>query len=142
MTDRELVLQKLATLREHADRIRRRRTGDLRGFLADVDRQDALSMSLLVALQECVDIALHIAADEGWGTPASYAESFDVIARRGVVDGDLARKLAQITSVRNRIAHLYGTLDVERLWNEVPAGLAAFDAFAQAIARYIAPPAA
>jgi uncharacterized protein YutE (UPF0331/DUF86 family) len=63
-----------------------------------------------------------------------------VIARRGVVDGDLARKLAQITSVRNRIAHLDGTLDVERLWTEVPGGLAAFDAFAQAIARYIAPP--
>ena len=42
-------------------------------------------MSLLVAVQNALDIALHMASDEGWGVPASYAESFGILARQGVV---------------------------------------------------------
>jgi uncharacterized protein YutE (UPF0331/DUF86 family) len=59
------VLAKLTTLREHVDRMERRRPSELAPFRADSDRQDALALSLVVALQEAADIALHIASDEG-----------------------------------------------------------------------------
>jgi hypothetical protein len=52
-----------------------------------------------------------MASDEGWGVPASYAESFG-----------------------NRLAHGYGTADMDRIWNELPGGLSALDRFAAAIA--------
>jgi uncharacterized protein YutE (UPF0331/DUF86 family) len=52
--------------------------------------QDAVGMSLLVAVQDALDIALHMASDEGWGVPASYADSFTVLASHGVIDAPLA----------------------------------------------------
>lgn len=64
MTDATIVLRKLASLRDHAARVRRRRPSDLAQFRGDVDLQDALSMSLLVAVQEAHDVALHMAAEE------------------------------------------------------------------------------
>jgi uncharacterized protein YutE (UPF0331/DUF86 family) len=139
VTDPVLVLQKLATLREHAERVRRRRPATAAALHDDVDLQDALAMSLLVAVQEAIDIAFHIAADEGWGIPASYADGFTTLARRGVIDATLADSLARAVSVRNRIAHGYGTLDVERIWSELPAGLEALDRYATAIARFLPP---
>ena len=140
MTDSLLVLRKLSALRDHTERGRRRRSSTLEVFRADVDLQDAAAMSLLVATQEAIDIALHLAADEGWGTPASYGEAFELLAKRGVVTAELARLLRQVVGVRNRLAHGYGSVDVERLWQELPTGLDALDRFAAAIATWIGPP--
>lgn len=137
MTDRLIVLRKLTLLREHAERMRQRRPASLDDFRNDTVLQDALALSLVVALQEALDIALHIAADEGWGAAASYAEGFETLARNGVIPADLAQRLIGITSLRNRIAHGYATVDFARLWTEVPAGLAALDAYAGAIATHL-----
>lgn len=140
MTNVVLVLAKLTTLREHVDRMERRRPPDVDALRDDIDRQDALALSLLVALQEAADIALHIASDEGWGVASSYAESFDLLARHHVIAPELARRMTAIAALRNRVAHGYGTIDVERLWRETPAGIEALRAFAAAVAAYLAGP--
>lgn len=138
MTDPVLVGRKLALLREHLERVRRRRPDDLETFRSDVDRQDALALSLLVVVQEAIDIAFHFASDEGWGVAASYREGFELLARHGVIDAGLATELAAATSLRNRIAHGYASVDVGRLWAELPAGIAAFERFVRAIATRLA----
>lgn len=140
MTDNLLVLRKLTILREHVARVRRRRPDDIESFRTDVDLQDAMAMSLLVAIQEALDIAMHLCADEGWGIPGSYAESFDILAAHAVIEPALAADLGRITAVRNRIAHGYVSIDAARLYAEVPAGLASLDRFAAAIARHVGPP--
>src|SRR5262245_22510317 len=124
MTDSSLVLAKLSTLKEHADRMQRRLPGVMEVFRDDVDRQDGVSLSLMVALQEAADIALHIASDEGWGIASSYADSFEIIARQGVITAELAQRMAAFATLRNRVAHGYAGVDFERLWRETPAGIA------------------
>jgi uncharacterized protein YutE (UPF0331/DUF86 family) len=137
VTDKAIVFRKLSSLREHVARMRRRCSSDLDTFRADVDRQDAVGMSLLVAVQDALDIALHMASDEGWGVPASYAESFEMLASHGVIDAALAASLSSMAALRNRLAHGYGTADMDRIWNELPRGLAALDRFAAAIAAHL-----
>jgi len=132
MTDAELVVRKLAMMREHVSRARRRRPASVDALRVDVDVQDMLALGILVAVQEAIDIAFHIVADEGWGAPASYAESFELLAQRGVIDRALADALTRGVGLRNRLAHAYATLDVGRLWQELPDGLAALDRFAEA----------
>lgn len=136
VTDAALLLAKLTTLREHVGRMERRRPPTIDEFRVDIDRQDALALSLLVALQEASDIVLHIASDEGWGIASSYAESFELLARHEVFAADLAQRMAGI-ALRNRVAHGYGSVDFERIWRDVPAGVAAMREFAAAIAAYI-----
>jgi len=137
VTEAAIVIQKLTTLREHLDRVRRRRPANVEALRADVDIQDALALSLLVAIQEAVDIAFHIAADEGWGVPSSYGEGFEILSRHGVIDAGLARELAAASALRNRIARGYASVDVERLWAEIPTGVSALDRYAAAIARFV-----
>ncbi|HUE87441.1 MAG TPA: DUF86 domain-containing protein [Vicinamibacterales bacterium] len=139
MTNTALVLSKLSTLRDHVDRMERRRPATLDEFRGDVDRQDALALSLLVALQEASDIALHIASDEGWGIASSYAASFDLLARHGVIDEELSARLVGVAALRNRVAHGYASVDFERIWREVPEGLASLRKYTTAIARFIQP---
>ena len=137
MTDATLILRKLTVLREHAGRVRRRLPADATTFEQDVDCQDATSMSLFVAIQEAVDIALHIASDEGWGIPASYGEAFLLLASHGLLGRALGEQLAGMAGLRNRIAHGYASVDPRRLWAEIPAGLAALDELARAVAVFL-----
>ena len=83
MTEAAIVIQKLTTLREHLDRVRRRRPANVEALRAGIDIQDALALSLLVAIQEAVDIAFHIAADEGWGS---------LVVRRGLRRAQTSRR--------------------------------------------------
>lgn len=137
MTNAPLVARKLAVLEEHLARLRARRPSSVETFRADTVLQDAVSMSLLVVVQEAVDIALHIASDEGWGVAARYAEAFTLLAQRGVLDPALAHELAAAVQLRNRIAHGYASLDVDRLWAELPNGMRCFSAFASEIAAFL-----
>jgi uncharacterized protein YutE (UPF0331/DUF86 family) len=136
MTDAMVVARKLAVMREHLDRVRRRRPDALEELRTDSDRQDALAMSVLVVVQESLDLAFHVVTGEGWGLPASYAESFEILAQRGVLDAQLADALAAAARLRNRIAHGYASVDIAKLWAELPAGIAAFDKYAAALARW------
>ncbi len=132
-----VLARKLALLRDHLERAKRRRPDHIEELSDDLDRQDALSLSVIVIVQEAIDIAFHIVTDEGWGLPASYAESFELLARNNVIDSTLAKSLGSAARLRNRIAHGYATLDVKRLWDELPQGLAAFEQFASALANWL-----
>lgn len=134
-----LVTRKLAALRDHIERMRRRRPARLEDLKPDLDLQDAIAMSLLVAVQTALDIALHFVAEEGVGVPASYAEAFTIIEQKGLVPADVAERLRRMAALRNRIAHGYASVDFGKIWAELPDGLEAFDAFARALNSRIPP---
>jgi uncharacterized protein YutE (UPF0331/DUF86 family) len=138
VTNAALVARKLGVLDDHLRRLRDRRPQSLAAFENDLLVQDAIAMSILVVVQEAMDIALHIASDQGWELATTFREAFTNLAKHGVIDVELARSLAGTANLRNRIAHGYATVDVTRIWTDLPAGIAAFERFAAAIAAFLA----
>jgi uncharacterized protein YutE (UPF0331/DUF86 family) len=141
MSSAGIVLRKLTALREHVTRLRRRRPARAEQLRDDIDLQDAIAMSLVVAVQAALDVALHIATDEGLGVPGTYAAAFRQLADHRVVDDVTSQRLANMAALRNRIAHGYASVDFERIWRELPDGLDAFEAFAAQVARRLGDPA-
>jgi uncharacterized protein YutE (UPF0331/DUF86 family) len=141
MTDVGLVLLKLQRLNEQIALVRARRPAAPEVLRTDLLLRDAMALALMVALQETIDIAYHVVAGEGWGVPDSHRAAFDLLAAHGVVGAELAQRLAAAASTRNRIAHGYASIEHERLWRELPEGLAALDAFVAAIAAWLPVPA-
>ena len=138
MTNIPLVARKLAVLEEHLRRLRQRRPTNIETFVTDPLLQDAVAMSVLVVVQEAVDIALHVASDEGWGVPTRYADGFNLLAKHDVISDLLASDLGRAVQLRNRIAHGYASIDASRLWQELPEGERAFTEFVGAIAAHLA----
>jgi uncharacterized protein YutE (UPF0331/DUF86 family) len=137
VTNTALVAMKLAVLEEHLRRLTSRRPADVAALRADTLLQDAIAMSVLVVVQEAMDIALHIASDEGWELGSTYRDAFVILSRHAVITTELAASLGGSVQLRNRIAHGYATLDAERLWTELPQGIASFGAFARAVAAFL-----
>ncbi len=134
----DLIKAKLESLARCLDRIRTKLPPSAAQFTEDWDAQDVVMKNLERAVQVCVDIANHLLADESSPPPASMAMAFVYLARKGVLPGELADRMAKTVGLRNLAVHEYENLDYGRIFESLSSGLGAFDEFGRAVLRFIA----
>ena len=91
------------------------RTIDFARFTTERLAFDGVLHAMTLAGQCAIDLALMIIADRRFGTPPTYREAFDVLARNGVIPVELMNPLGEWASMRNVIIHLYTKLHLETL---------------------------
>ena len=111
----DLVRLKIARMRETADSLGRVLPTDSGALTNDRDRLDLVAFRVYLLLQEAVDLASHVIADEGWGPAGSLRDHFTVLGTRGVLDPALAAELAAAIKIRNLIGHAYVAIDPHKL---------------------------
>jgi uncharacterized protein YutE (UPF0331/DUF86 family) len=92
---------------------------------------------LQVAVECCIDAANHLIARENWRAPASYADSFAVLAEQGVIPADFLAKARRMTGMRNRLVHLYWDVDAATVYQTLQQDLDDFDRFKAVVYAYI-----
>lgn len=132
--DREVIEQKLESLRRCIQRIETKCPADPAVLQQDTDLQDVITLNLTRAVQMCVDIGSHIIAGLEILPPTTMGKTFDALAEAGVIDEKLAVHLKKAVGFRNIAVHNYEAID----WIIVHAiarhHLNEFTEFAQAIA--------
>ncbi len=108
--DIPLLDAKLAELSRRLRRLEAKRPASLKALQADEDLQDILARNLEVAIQTCMDVALHICAAHGT-LPPTGAQAFAVLAGRGVIERELAQRLQRAVGFRNVLVHEYTEID-------------------------------
>lgn len=68
---------------------------------------DSIKYNFVVAIECCVDVGQHLCAVQGWGPPATNADTFRLLAAHGVLDDDLANRMARASGFRNVLVHEY-----------------------------------
>ncbi|MBI4264720.1 MAG: DUF86 domain-containing protein [Acidobacteria bacterium] len=134
MVNRDVVAAKTGRARAWLNDAANMLLGPLDAFQADAKGRDLSLFYLFLAIQECIDLAAHWVADEGWGEPDDAGSVFDILADRQVIERDVATTLRGAVGLRNRIAHGYALLDHERVHQEAQAGIPALRRFLAAAA--------
>jgi len=116
MVDKVLLASKIAAVRDAVARIRAVLPANLDTFIADRTAREIVVLNLFVSLQDCLSLATHWLADEGLAVPESYGDVLRALGERGVVQSDLAARLAAASGFRNLVAHRYGALDWKRVY--------------------------
>lgn len=109
--DRELIEEKLESLRRCVRRIEDKRASSVSELQADWDTQDILSVNLTRAVQLCVDIAAHLIAETDQPSPDTMAGGFDRLHNMSVLPGALANRLKGAVGFRNVAIHAYRDID-------------------------------
>lgn len=78
-----------------------------------------------------VDLANHVIADRGWKTPETNREAFEILAKEGALDDELASLMTGWAGLRNILVHLYLEVDHERLYEILEQDLDQLEAFAR-----------
>ena len=109
--DRQVIEQKLESLRRCLARIREK-TPPTAAMLADSpDAQDVLTLNLTRAVQLCVDIGTHLISDSEHPAPDTMGQTFDTLAGMSIVAPELALRMKKAVGFRNIAIHNYEAID-------------------------------
>ena len=109
--DREVILEKIESLRRCVRRVSEKCPPDAETLLHDFDLQDIVALNLSRAVQLCVDIGAHLIADLDVPPPETMGKTFDALRDAGVIDPALAIRLKKAVGFRNIAVHNYEAVD-------------------------------
>jgi len=131
--DREVVEQKLESLRRCLQRIETKSPADADTLATDFDLQDIVSLNLSRAVQLCVDIGAHLISGMEVPPPDTMGQTFDILAQAGLLNATLARSLKKAVGFRNIAVHSYEAINWHIVHSLVKNHLADFSAFARMV---------
>lgn len=135
--DREVVEQKLESLRRCLIRIETKCPADALVLAADFDLQDIVSLNLSRAVQLSVDVGAHLIASMEVPPPGTMGQTFDLLAQQGVLDPELANRLKKSVGFRNIAVHNYDSINWLIVHSIVKNHLNEFSEFAKAIVEWL-----
>lgn len=83
---------------------------------SDIDTWLMVSRALELVAQCCVDLAMQMLARRELGVPETYRDAFVRLAQSGVLSLALSAHLQTWAGLPNVLAHLYTTIDLDRLY--------------------------
>lgn len=111
----EVVREKVRRLRATLEALRSRLPAEPDGMGSDRDVLDLVSFRVYLVVQDAVDIASHVLADEGWGPAPSLRDHFTILEQKRIIDAALVTSLSSAVKVRNVIAQGYAVVDPVKL---------------------------
>lgn len=135
--ERDVVLNKLESLRRCISRVQDKTPESLDLLIMDYDLRDIIALNLERAIQTCVDIGLHIISDLEVPVPETMAQTFDVLKKAGCLDVATAERMAKSVGFRNTVVHAYQEIDWDIVYCIITEHLDDFRDFARQILKFI-----
>ena len=135
MPDKDIVNEKINNIQRCLRRIAEVTKGD-KDTLDNYDIQDIFILNLQRAVQACIDLAVHIISDEGWGVARMVRENFQILEEHGIIESTMADKLKRMVGFRNLAIHDYTQLNIEILKNILEHTLTDIEDFYTVILKY------
>jgi len=107
----EVTAARLGRLERSVKRWRRLEAMPLDAYLGDEDAQALAERHFQIAVQCVLDMATHIVAEQGLGSPENTEQLVDSLARAGAITASLHEHLRGLSGFRNILVHDY--LDVD-----------------------------
>ena len=135
--DKKEIGEKLISLNRCLERIKLHTPTSVETLQNDFDAQDIISLNIQRAVQISVDIAAHILAEQLHEQTSTMAETFLALSRHGLLDSQLASRLAKAVGFRNIAVHEYNTLDMNILYSIITKEIGCFDEFSDAVVKIV-----
>ena len=135
--DKQVIEEKLISLNRCLDRIKLHTPATVEALQSDFDAQDIISLNIQRAVQISVDIAAHILAEQLHEQTPTMAETFLTLSKHGLLDSQLASRLAKAVGFRSIAVHEYDTLDMNILYSIITKEIGCFYEFSDTVLRIV-----
>lgn len=126
----------LQRLGEQLAHLRNRAAEDRTVLRSDEVQLSATKYRFVTAIEAVLDVAHHLVASEQWGPADTNADTIRLLSRHGVIQQDLAARLASAPGFRNVLVHDYATVDDDRVVANLDS-IADFETFADQVAGWV-----
>ncbi|AQS59830.1 type VII toxin-antitoxin system HepT family RNase toxin [Desulforamulus ferrireducens] len=103
--------------------------------LENFTKQDSIILNLQRACEACIDLAMHIVAENNLGLPQTSRQAFDMLYENGFIERNMAERLKAMVGFRNISVHDYQAINLGVLQNILDKHLEDFNQFLKDISN-------
>jgi uncharacterized protein YutE (UPF0331/DUF86 family) len=129
---------KLRAMRRLLDELDRIGAVDVDRFARNFSTQLVVERIVSQLVDLAAGINTHVLTTETGESPPDVRRSFTAVADTGLIDHDLAERLAPSAGLRNVLVHAYVDLDLARLVAAVPLASEQYAEYVRQVARWVA----
>jgi uncharacterized protein YutE (UPF0331/DUF86 family) len=137
--DRQVIDQKLESLRRCVQRIQEKFPADATELQTNFDLQDIIALNLSRAVQLTVDLGSHIISTMNMPAPETMGQTFEILAQQKVLPTNVADQLKKSVGFRNIAVHNYEAINWQIVHSIVREHLQDFTEFAKAVSNWVTP---
>jgi uncharacterized protein YutE (UPF0331/DUF86 family) len=138
VADQRVVAIKLEQIEQyHGELTEKQATLSRSDFLESTTQQRAVERMFENAVQACSDLAQHVATRDFGYDGNTAKDAVRVPHRQGVIDEETMTTLVAAIGFRNVLAHEYGHIDADAVYETLQTGLAVYDSYSQQIAQWV-----
>ena len=132
-----VVARKLEQIEQyHGELVAKRAALSRANYLESTTEQRAVEHMFENAVQACADLARHVASRALEYEDDSAKGAVRVLGRADVLNEETTETLVTTIGFRNVLAHEYGHVDEEAVFETLQSGLDVYDAFSRQIASW------
>jgi uncharacterized protein YutE (UPF0331/DUF86 family) len=130
VVDADILRRRIDALLRYLDRLEQFSSVPRDVFGREPDTHHLAERYLHLAMESVLDIANHLIADDGLELPETYRDAFVILARHGVLEVELGKRLQLWAGFRNVLVHAYLAIDHGMAWDAIVHDLAELRQFA------------
>ena len=108
---KEIIEQKISTLFEKIERLKKFQEVSFNEFSENLDIKDIIERNLHVAIETCIDIGKVIISSMSLREPIDNKDVFTVLSENGIISHESLDFLMPMAGTRNVLVHGYDKID-------------------------------
>lgn len=137
MVDEAVVTDKLQLIDGYVEDLERLRGMDRVAYVKNMVTQRAVERTFMNLIQAVIDAASHIRSTENLGPAETSREELQALGDAGIISAETQSKMEEAVGFRNVLAHRYGDVDHDVVYDVLHEELEWFERFQIEIARWI-----
>ena len=136
MVDEEVVVDKLRYINQYTADLKLMRGMTKQEYIEDMVTQRAVERTLMNLVQVCIDLARHIRSTADLSSSGTAKKEMESLGEAGIISAETQEKMEEAVGFRNILAHRYGDIDHEIVYDVLHEDLIWFEQFQQEIAQW------
>ena len=137
MIDEEVAVEKLRQVNQYTDDLQQMRGLSKQTYLNDMVTQRAVERTFMNLIQACIDLANHIRSAEELAPNGTSKQAIEALGNADIISRETRVHLEEAVGFRNVLAHRYGAIDHDTVYDTLHTDLQWFEQFQQEIAQWL-----
>ena len=136
MVDEEVVVDKLRYINQYTADLKLMRGMTKQEYTEDMVTQRAVERTLMNLVQVCIDLSRHIRSTADLSSSGTAKKEMESLGEAGIISVETQERMEEAVGFRNILAHRYGDIDHEIVYDVLHEDLRWFEQFQQEIAQW------
>ena len=136
MVNEDVFVDKLRHINQYIEDLEQMRGLSKAEYVDDMVTQRAVERTLMNLIQACIDLAQHVRSAENLSPSGTAKQEIQALGEADIISNETQAKLEEAVGFRNILAHRYGDVDHDVVYDVLHDDLQWFNRFQQELAQW------